>query len=180
PDSAKREVMDAGVSQVNLSKSTMDLTASEYEARRNELRMYQIEWHSKFSMESAVQVMFLIGAPLGSIVRKGGIGTPVVFAVIFFVVFFLLNNFGKKFVKQDVMTPFAGIWMASLVLLPVGFFLISKARNDSQIMNKEFYNRLFKKIAPLFRKLTGKKKEQTIEKVTEKEAMEDANNPGPL
>ncbi|RYG04959.1 MAG: YjgP/YjgQ family permease [Chitinophagaceae bacterium] len=170
PDSAKREVIDAGVSQVNLSKSTIDLTASEYEARRNELRMYQIEWHSKFSMASAVLVLFLIGAPLGSIVRKGGIGTPVVFAVIFFVVFFLLNNFGKKFVKQDVMTPFAGIWMASLVLLPIGFFLISKARNDSQILNKEFYNRLFKKIAPLFRKLTGKKKV----------AINDTNTPGSL
>ena len=160
PDSAKREVLDASASQVNLIKSNLDVSASEYQSRRTELRLYLIEWHSKFSMAGAVLVLFLIGAPLGSIVRKGGIGTPVVFAVIFFVIFFLLNNFGRKFVKQDVLQPITGIWMAAAVLLPVGFFLIYKARNDSQLMNKEFYYRAFKKILPAIRRFTRSKKEE--------------------
>jgi lipopolysaccharide export system permease protein len=162
PDSAKRDVLDGGASQANLVKSTLDLTASEYESRRTELRLYLIEWHSKFSMAFAVLVLFLIGAPLGSIVRKGGIGTPVVFAVIFFVIFFLLNNFGRKFVKQDVMQPVAGIWLAAAVLLPIGFFLIYKARNDSQLFNKEFYYRVFRKIIPAIQKLRGGKKQQPV------------------
>jgi lipopolysaccharide export system permease protein len=152
PDSAKRETVDAAVSNASLIKSSFEVTASEYESRRTELRLYLIEWHSKFSMATAVLVLFLIGAPLGSIVRKGGIGTPVVFAVIFFVIFFLLNNFGRKFVKQDVLQPIAGIWLASSVLLPVGLFLIYKAMHDSQLLNKEFYYRSFKKIMNAIRK----------------------------
>ncbi|HTE28168.1 LptF/LptG family permease [Flavitalea sp.] len=160
PDSAKRDVLESSAGQANLIKSNLDLSAAEYESRRTELRLYLIEWHSKFSMAAAVLVLFLIGAPLGSIVRKGGIGTPVVFAVIFFVIFFLLNNFGRKFVKQDVLQPIVGIWMAAAVLLPVGLFLIYKARNDSQLLNKEFYYRVFKKILPAIKKLTGKKEDK--------------------
>ena len=71
-------------------------------------------------------------------VEKGGVGTPVVFAVIFFVIFFLLNNFGRKFVKEDVMQPAVGMWLATMVLAPIGFFLIYKALHDSQLFNKEF------------------------------------------
>jgi lipopolysaccharide export system permease protein len=160
PDSAKRDVLESSMSQANLVKSTLDLSASEYQSKRTELRLYLVEWHSKFSMASAVLVLFLIGAPLGSIVRKGGIGTPVVFAVIFFVIFFLLNNFGRKFVKQDVLQPVAGIWLAVVVLLPVGFFLIHKARNDSQILNKEFYSRIFKKIFSGIQRMKKSKKEE--------------------
>jgi lipopolysaccharide export system permease protein len=152
PDSARTDVMSGSESYANSIKSTMDIASADYENKRKELRLYLIEWHSKYSMSIAVLVLFLIGAPLGSIVRKGGVGAPVVFAVIFFVVFFLLNNFGRKFVKQDVMLPIVGIWLATMVLLPIGFFLIYKAMHDSQILNKEFYSRLFRKIRGLFRK----------------------------
>ena len=165
PDSAKRDVIETSLSQVNLVKSTLDLNAAEYEGRRTELRLYLVEWHSKFSMASAVLVLFLIGAPLGSIVRKGGIGTPVVFAVIFFVIFFLLNNFGRKFVKQDVLQPVTGIWLAVAVLLPVGLFLIYKARNDSQLMNKEFYSRIFKKVLSAMRSLRRTRKDEIPEPI---------------
>ena len=112
-----------------------------------------MEWHSKFSMSLAVLVLFLIGAPLGSIVRKGGIGTPVVFAVIFFVIFFLLNNFGKKFVKEGVLEPAAGMWMATAVLVPIGLFLIFKALNDSTLFNKESYFRMYTAIKTFFQKM---------------------------
>jgi len=88
-------------------------------AERNDLRNHQIAWHEKITLSVACLVMFLIGAPLGSIIRKGGIGLPLIFAVIFFVIFFMLNNFGKKFVKQDVLTPISGMWLATYVLTPV-------------------------------------------------------------
>ena len=114
------------------------------------MRMQLIEWHNKFTMALAVFVFFLIGAPLGSIVRKGGIGSPVVFAVIFFVIFFLLNNFGKKFVKEDLVQPVSGMWMATFILLPIGIFFTYKAMHDSQLMNKEFYFRLFRKVGCIF------------------------------
>ena len=109
------------------------------------LRMHLMAWHEKITMSIACLVLFLIGAPLGSIIRKGGIGLPLIFAVIFFVIFFLLNNFGRKFVKQDVMQPISGMWMATFVLLPIGIFLTYKAMNDSQLFNREFYYRMLKK-----------------------------------
>lgn len=145
PDSARITVIDQSISYAGSIKGNLQISASDYTSRRKELRLQLIEWHSKFTMSISVVVLFLIGAPLGSIVRKGGIGLPVVLAVIFFVIFFLLNNFGKKFVKEDVLQPMAGIWMATFVLLPMAFFLIYKAMNDSQLMNKEFYFRSFRK-----------------------------------
>lgn len=152
PDSARSEVLTQSESYANSLKSVMDISAADFDSRRKELRLYLIEWHSKFSMSIAVLVLFLIGAPLGSIVRKGGVGTPIVFAVIFFVIFFLLNNFGRKFVKQDVMMPVVGIWLATMVLVPIGIFLTYKAMHDSQLLNKEFYFRIFRRIKSMFKK----------------------------
>jgi lipopolysaccharide export system permease protein len=144
PDSNYREVLEQSISYANSLKSAVEGMAADYNSRRKELRLHLTVWHEKFTMSIAVLVLFLIGAPLGSIVRKGGIGTPVVFAVIFFVIFFLLNNFGKKFVKEDVLQPAAGMWLATAVLVPIGLFLIYKALHDSQLFNKEIYFRIFR------------------------------------
>jgi lipopolysaccharide export system permease protein len=160
PDSAKSVVLDQSISYTNSIKSTLEIASADYENTRRELRLHLLEWHQKFSMSLAVLVLFLIGAPLGSIVRKGGIGTPVVFAVIFFVIFFLLNNFGKKFVKQDVLQPVSGMWLATFILVPIGIFLIYKAMHDSNLMNKEFYFRAFRKIRAALQK-TGVIKPKT-------------------
>ena len=120
-----------------------------YDNEINNLRQHEIAWHEKLTLSVAVLVMFIIGAPLGSIIRKGGIGLPLVFAVVFFVIFFLLNNFGKKFVKEGVLGPIGGMWMATYVLTPIGLFLTYKALHDSQLFNKEFYYRISKKIRTL-------------------------------
>jgi lipopolysaccharide export system permease protein len=154
PDSARNEVLSQSIGYASTLKSALLTSALDYESVRKDLRLYLIEWHNKFTLSLAVLVLFLIGAPLGSIVRKGGIGTPVVFAVIFFVIFFLLNNFGRKFVKEDVLQPVAGMWMATLLLVPVGLFLTYKALHDSQLLNKEFYYRIFRWIKQLFLKGT--------------------------
>lgn len=149
PDTARSIVLDQAISYTNSMKNSLEVASVDYANTKKELRLHLIEWHQKFTMSVAVIVLFLIGAPLGSIVRKGGIGTPVVFAVIFFVVFFLLNNFGKKFVKEEVLRPLPGMWLATYVLVPVGLFLIYKALNDSQLFNKENYFRIFRKIRAL-------------------------------
>jgi lipopolysaccharide export system permease protein len=146
PDSSHRRVIEQSISYASSIKNSLQIASMEYNSQRDQMRMQLIEWHYKFTMAIAVFVLFLIGAPLGSIVRKGGIGTPVVFAVIFFVIFFLLNNFGKKFVQQDLVRPAAGMWMATFILLPIGIFLTYKAMHDSQLMNKEFYFRAFRRL----------------------------------
>lgn len=155
PDSLRNPVADMSASYASSMKSAVEGSSMEYENKRKDLRLHLMTWHEKITMSLAVLVLFLIGAPLGSIVRKGGIGTPVVFAVAFFVIFFLLNNFGKKFVKEDVLTPMAGMWLATFVLVPIGMFLIWKALHDSQLFNKEFYYRMgrgIRKLIAAFRK----------------------------
>ena len=83
---------------------------------------------------------------------------PLVVAIIFFLLFHLLNMFGEKFVKEGMLPPVIGMWLAVIVLTPVGIFLTYKAMHDSQLFNKEFYNKAFKKIKNLF----TKKEEQPI------------------
>ena len=146
PDSTRRVVLERATALVNSVKTTLESNAVIYEVQRTDLRYHLMAWHEKFTMAIACVVLFLIGAPLGSIIRKGGIGTPLVFAVIFFVLFFLLNNFGRKFVKQDVVLPLYGMWLATIALLPIGFLLVYKAMHDSQLLNKEYYFRLARKI----------------------------------
>jgi lipopolysaccharide export system permease protein len=87
-------------------------------------------------------VLFLIGAPLGSIIRKGGLGTPLIFAIVFFMVFYFLSTTGQKFAKEGSMSPFTGMWLSTFILVPIGIFLTYKALRDSQLFNKEFYFRL--------------------------------------
>jgi lipopolysaccharide export system permease protein len=153
PDSVRLDVTTKAISIVNQSKVALYQPMALFTAGEKNLLQYQIAWHEKITLAVACLVMFIIGAPLGSIIRKGGIGLPLVFAVVFFVIFFLLNNFGKKLAGSAVLSPLGGMWMATYVLTPIGIFLIYKALNDSQLFNKEFYFRLTRKIRPLLARL---------------------------
>ncbi|MDR3716499.1 MAG: LptF/LptG family permease [Puia sp.] len=150
PDSVRSAVRERALSAINGLKINIEQPSYLYNNQRQELLQHLIAWHEKVTLSIACLVMFLIGAPLGSIIRKGGIGLPLVFAVIFFVIFFLLNNFGKKLVKQDVLEPIPGMWLATYVLTPIGLFLTYKALNDSQLFNKEFYFRMIKTIKAMW------------------------------
>lgn len=149
PDSARFIVKDAAKNIASNLRITVENAASEAENRRMEIRYHKIEWHRKFSLSMACFVLFFLGAPLGSIIRKGGLGMPLVVAIIFFLIFHLLNMFGEKFVKEGMVSPFIGMWLAVLVLTPVGAFLTYKAMHDSQLFNKEFYSRFIKRIRNL-------------------------------
>lgn len=144
PDSMYNNVHTKALEKINIIKSSVDLIAADYKLKTRDLRLTLIEWHRKFALSFACFVLFLIGAPLGSIIRKGGLGMPLVIAVVFFLIFHLLNMFGEKFVQQNVMTPLGGMWLSTMVLIPVGIFLVYKAMNDSQLFSNEFYFRSFK------------------------------------
>jgi lipopolysaccharide export system permease protein len=150
PDSLEYSINEAAISNITNLKSAIINTSSEKESRVREIRFHKIEWHRKFSLSMACIILFFIGAPLGSIIRKGGLGMPLVVAIIFFLIFHLLNTFGEKFVKEGSLNPITGMWLAIIVLIPVGAFLTYKAMHDSQLFSKEFYVRLYKKVKPLF------------------------------
>ena len=108
--------------------------------------MHLMEWHSKYSLSLACLVLFFIGAPLGAIIRKGGLGMPLLMAIIFFLIFHLTIIFGRKFVKEDVLSMIPGMWLPIIVLMPIGCLLTYKAMHDSQLFNKEFYDKLWHRI----------------------------------
>jgi lipopolysaccharide export system permease protein len=146
PDSAKPRVNQNAqelISTLRVSAASLETNMKE---RERNLRKHKIEWHRKIALSLACLVLFLVGAPLGSIIRKGGLGTPLVFAIIFFMVFYFSSTTGEKFAKENTLSVFAGMWLATFILVPVGLFLIYKAMRDSQLFNKEFYYRIAKKL----------------------------------
>ena len=152
-------IIDRAISQINSAQNIAKLEASDYKDRIDSLRKHWVEWHRKFTLSVACIVLFMIGAPLGSIIRKGGLGTPLIFAIIFFVVFHLLNTFGEKFAKQGVTSTFTGMWLSTMVLIPIGIFLTMKAMKDSQLFNREVYSRFFKNIGTFLTHLQFSKKQ---------------------
>jgi lipopolysaccharide export system permease protein len=161
PDSAKTTVASNAMYIANNMKSTLQFVNAEAETYKSALLEQNIEWHRKLSLSMACLVLFFIGAPLGSIIRKGGFGMPLVLAIIFFLMFHLLNMFGEKFAKSETLSVFSGMWLSVIVLIPVGAFLTYKAMHDSQLFSKEFYYRSFKKLRkflqPAFNRLLNKK-----------------------
>ena len=157
PDSVHSSIYENSVNNVNSLKNSFVNTGGDIDVRKKEIRYHKIEWHRKFSLSLACIILFFIGAPLGSIIRKGGLGMPLVVAIIFFLIFHLLNTFGEKFVKEGSLGPIVGMWLSVIVLIPVGIFFTYKALHDSQLFNKEFYYRLYKKIGLLFTPFSKKK-----------------------
>jgi len=106
----------------------------------------KIEWHRKFTFSIACLIMFFIGAPLGAIVRKGGLGMPVVISIIFFLIYYVLSITGEKMAKELVILPVYGMWFSTFVLFPLGFFFTYKATTDSALFNIDAYTGFFKNI----------------------------------
>lgn len=103
------------------------------------VRRHLTEWHKKFTLSFACLVFFFIGAPLGAIIRKGGLGMPVVISVILFIFYYIVDNIGFKMARDGVWAAWEGMWLSSAVLAPLGIFLTYKAANDSVILNADTY-----------------------------------------
>lgn len=132
-----------GISSFNISETEM---SEEY------LRKIYMEWHRKFTLSFACIIFFFIGAPFGTIIRKGGLGMPMVSAVIIFVLYYIIMVMGEKFAKEGVMTPIVGTWLASFIMIPLGAFLTYKASIDSNLFNADAYIKFFIKIKNIFKK----------------------------
>lgn len=146
PEANRRYVVERVESNLRETESSLTTSAKDYTDNKERISLFKVEWQRKFSLAAACVVLFLIGAPLGSIIRKGGLGTPLVFAVIFFVIFNIFFMTGEKMARREVMASWSGMWLANIVLLPIAAFLVYKAMNDSQLFNKEFYFRFFQKV----------------------------------
>ncbi|MCX6276829.1 MAG: LptF/LptG family permease [Bacteroidetes bacterium] len=123
------------------------VTNNEILANKSKLiRKHQIVYHKKFSFSIACFLLFFIGAPLGAIIRKGGLGMPAVISTLFFILFWVISFVGEKYAIEGEVDPWQGIWFASAVLLPIGIFLTYKATNDASLFDMEAWIRAFQKI----------------------------------
>lgn len=151
----------------NIKEGANYLT-TQNESLHNDVKFvkgYEINWNKKFTLSVACIVFFLIGAPLGAIIRKGGLGTPAVISVLFFVIWYVISLSGEKLAEEDLVSTFAGMWASTYILLPIGLFLTYKASTDSVIMNIDTYLSFFRKIKDYFYKIliVGRQRETAFE-----------------
>jgi lipopolysaccharide export system permease protein len=142
----RKEVLLKAIENVKFSSNFLE---QKKEYIRNDIRTqrnYQVDFHKKFTLSFACVIFFLIGAPLGAIIRKGGLGTPAVISVLFFVIYYIITVSAEKLVKENIVNTFLGMWAAFIILMPVGIFLTWKATTDSTIFNTETYVSFFRKI----------------------------------
>jgi lipopolysaccharide export system permease protein len=152
------------VSMLTRTKSSLEYMKSDYFFKAAtigdeslKLRRHITEWHRKFTVPFACLVFFFIGAPLGAIIRKGGLGTPVIISVILFIFYYVIDNIGFKMARDGVWQAWQGMWLSSAVLAPLGIFLTYKAVNDSVILNADTYLNALKS-------LIGKRSNRKVEK----------------
>lgn len=146
PDSIKSYVHERILGKLNNAVVSTQIVVDQDVPQKKSLWGYKVEWHKKLMLSFSCIVMFLIGAPLGSIIRKGGLGSPLIFAIIFFMLFYFSSTGGEKAAREGSLSPFTGIWLSSFILLPIGFFLTYNAMRDSQLFNKEWYYRFWRKL----------------------------------
>lgn len=152
PDTARAKVSSRVESNLRNIQRLMKITLTDSGIQQEKTNTLKIEWHKKFTLSFACMLLFLIGAPLGAIIRKGGLGMPVLIAIAFFIIYFIISSTGEKLAQQGAVTPWYGMWMATAVLLPVAFIMMVQARNDAAVMRKELYTRLWERFKSLFTK----------------------------
>lgn len=134
------------------TKTYINTMKEDFTARQEWIRRHEIEWHRKFTLSIACLILFFIGAPLGAIIRRGGLGMPVVVSIVFFIMYYLISIMGEKFSREAVIPVYQGMWLSSAILFPLGVFLTYKATTDSTIMNTDTYTILYQKIIKFFRR----------------------------
>jgi len=141
----KNKVIKRALDNAKNSKGYINVARRDIQIKGRSKNKYHMEWHRKFVLSIGCIMLFFIGAPLGAITRKGGLGLPMILSIAFFVLYHLLNTFGKKLSEEFVLSPFYGMWLSTILLTPVGIFLTYKALNDSNIINLDVYVDWFRK-----------------------------------
>ncbi len=142
------QIMEMAMSSARNVKNFSDITTKQLEYKEKDYTTHMVEVYRKFTLSIACLVLFFIGAPLGSIIRKGGLGWPLFYCVIFFIVYHVTSIIGEKMCENNVLTVFGGMWLSTLVLTPIGLFLTLKATNDSKIYSTDYYRNFIGKLKP--------------------------------
>lgn len=138
--------------QVRILKSQLFNANEQIRAHKDQYIQFEVQWHKILANSIACIAMFLIGAPLGSIIKKGGLGVPVLVSILFFIVFYILSLMGEKWAKQGFLTVATCMWLANSVLMIIGLVFLKQARSDARLFDADFYNVVWDKLKRRFEK----------------------------
>lgn len=148
----KSEILKMASSNVTSTKYSIDATKVNLDNKQKNINNHLLAFYDKFVIAFACLMMFFIGAPLGAIIRKGGLGLPIIFAVLIFISFHFINTFGKRIAQENGMSPFMGAWMSSFILSPLAILLTYRATNDIGLINMDVIlaplQKIFQKLFP--------------------------------
>lgn len=148
----KSEILKIAVSNLASIVYSIDTTKAELDNKQKNINKHLLAFYDKFVLVFACFLMFFIGAPLGAIIRKGGLGLPIVFAILIFITFHFINTFGKRIAQENGMTPFMGSWLSSFILTPLAVLLTYRATNDIGLINMDVilapFQKVIKKLLP--------------------------------
>jgi lipopolysaccharide export system permease protein len=146
------DILNLANSNLSSVKYSVENSNTEFKTKQENINGHLIALYDKFVIAFACFLMFFIGAPLGAIIRKGGLGLPVVFAMLIFISFHFVNTFGKRISEEGGLTPFIGSWMSSFILTPLAILLTYRATNDNGLINMDAvlapFQKILKKIFP--------------------------------
>ncbi|HEX6889052.1 MAG TPA: LptF/LptG family permease, partial [Chryseolinea sp.] len=134
-----RDVLQGAANTARQIKSQVGNSNSSVDTYQKELTVFEIQWHKILASSLACVAMFLIGAPLGAIIKKGGLGVPFLVSILFFIIYYVLTMQGEKVAKQGTIPPWAGVWIADLILFVVGLIFLRQARIDARLFESDFY-----------------------------------------
>jgi len=147
--SARHMIMEQALSATLNQKQDYEFRGFTLSDDNFTIRRHEIEMWKKFTLSLACIIFFLIGAPLGAIIRKGGLGTPIVISVLLFIVYYIIDNMGYKLARDGRWVVWEGIWLSSAILLPLGIFLTHKAVNDSAVFNPDVWMNFLRRVTGL-------------------------------
>ncbi len=132
-------IWESAYKSARQSRDMFSFDESTSKEALNQLYRSKNEWHRKWALPVSIMIFFLVGAPLGAIIRKGGLGTPIVISVIFFVIYYIISISGEKFAKEGTWSSLLGMWISSIILTPIAIYLTYKANSDSALLDFDWY-----------------------------------------
>ena len=142
----QESIVNMAITATKNQIDNIELNIRDFERQETNIRKHQQVLHEKFSLSIACILFFFIGAPLGAIIRKGGLGLPIVISVIFFVIYYIITITSQRIAIAGDIPIFIGVWLSSIIILPIGIFLTAKATTDSSILDGESWKKTLNKI----------------------------------
>ncbi len=161
----KKNIYDKALSKTTYIKQDFDFKQTLQNDERKNIRRHEIEMHKKFTLSIACLIFFFIGAPLGAIIGKGGLGMPVIISIVLFIIYYIIDNSGVKMARDGKLGVWEGMWLSSAVLFPLGVFFTYKAINDSVLFNWDVIHESILNFLGLRKQRKFVKKEVIIEPV---------------